>query len=127
MNRVGLFTVLGLGFLTVAPAHSSPPVPSISISASGSGSGNDSGTASVSGTIHVPAGWELSIHVVTIRFQKNGGTRTLNALLPVKGAKFGASTGVKKGSYTVWAVIDVKDAAGRERQISSEPTNFQVP
>jgi hypothetical protein len=98
-----------------------PSEPSIDFNAAGSsvpGSQSTEGTASVSGRINLPAGWKLSIHTVTIRYAPDGKSSTLNVLLPVKGAEFGAELSLKKGGYQIWAVIDVKDAKGNEKQIS---------
>jgi hypothetical protein len=91
--------------------------------------GSGEGSASVSGNITLPPGWQLSIHTLTIRYAKEGGGTTLNALLPLKSngsTAFSASLGIKSGSYKIWAVIDVKDADGHERQISSDPRSVTV-
>jgi hypothetical protein len=46
----------------------------------------------------------------------------------VKGAPFTfrSTLELPAGSYGIWAVIDVKDAEGRERQITSPPQNVPV-
>ena len=125
MTRLSLFAVLAIG-LTAAPAQSPPPAgPKLTLEASGGGTAG-SGTVTASGNITLPAPWELSIHVVTVRYQKQGGGKTLNGLIPVKGANFSAELQLKPGTYSVWAVIDVKDADGREKQISSEPKPFSI-
>ncbi|HKB05854.1 MAG TPA: hypothetical protein VKD90_26900, partial [Gemmataceae bacterium] len=85
-----------------------------------------SGPVTVSGKIILPPGWKLSIHTLTIRYKKPGGAATLNAFLPVKGPEFKATINITSGSYQVWAVIDVKDAEGRERQISSPVQSVTV-
>jgi hypothetical protein len=126
MIRPCLLVVLAVGLTAGAPAQSPPPGPRIELGAAGSGTGTGSGTATVSGTITCPAPWQLSIHVVTVRFQKAGGTKTLNALIPVKGDKFSASVDLKAGSYRIWAVIDVKDADGREKQVASDPRTVTI-
>lgn len=103
--------------------------PKIDLSAgasSGSGGAQGQGTASVSGTIELPPGWKLSIHVVTVRYALQGGSTSLNALIPIQGKSFSNRLDLKNGSYKVWAVIDVKDADGRERQISSAPQNVNI-
>lgn len=92
----------------------------------GTGDTNGEGVVSISGKIRLPAGWTLSIHTVTIRHEKHGGTTTLNAFLPVKGLEFNNKVNLKAGSYKVWAVIDVKDSQGREREISSQPSNVNI-
>ena len=126
MTRPFLLVVLAVGLTASAPAQSPPAGPRIELGASGSGGGTGQGTANVSGSISCPAPWQLSIHTVTVRFQKDGGSKTLNAFIPVKGDKFFANLDLKAGSYKVWAVIDVKDADGREKQISSEPKPISI-
>jgi hypothetical protein len=128
MNRLPLFLALCLPGIVVAQ---SPTEPRIELSASGSESPSGTitdgeGPASVSGKIVLPPGWKLNIHVLTIRYAKDGGSRTLNTLLPVKGLEFSTTLNLKAGSYTVWAVIDVKDTQGRERQIKSESKTIEV-
>jgi hypothetical protein len=78
------------------------------------------GIATVSGKIILPPGWKVTVHVITIRYAKDGGYGSLNVLAPVKGDKFSAKINLKAASYTVRAIIDVKDAKGRERQIASD-------
>ena len=126
MIRPCLLILLAVGLTASAPGQSPPPGPRIEVGASGSGTGSGSGTASVSGTITCPGPWQLSVHTVTVRFQKVGGTKTLNAFIPVKGDKFSANVDLKAGSYRIWAVIDVKDADGREKQIVSDPRNVTI-
>lgn len=126
MIRSFLLVVMVIGVTASAPAQAPPTGPRISVGASGSGGGSGSGTATVSGTISCPAPWQLSIYTVTVRFQKDGGSKTLNAFIPVKGDKFFAQVDLKAGSYRAWAVIDVKDADGREKQISSEPKPISI-
>jgi hypothetical protein len=126
MTRLSLFAVLAVG-LAAAPAQSPPPAgPKITLQASGGGTAGQ-GTVTASGNITLPAPWELSIHVVTVRYQKQAGSKTLNALIAVKGANFKAELQLKPGTYSVWAVIDVKDSDGREKQISCEPQMVTVP
>jgi hypothetical protein len=127
MLRTSLILLLSLSVPVVA--QTTPTGPRIDMNAAGNGTpgSNGEGTASVSGSIILPAGWTLSIHTLTIRYAKDGGSSSLNAFAPVKGAlSFSASTILKSGNYKVWAVIDVKDADGRERQISSDPSNITV-
>ena len=126
MIRPFLLVVAAVGLTASAPAQAPQTGPRIELGASGSGTGGGSGSGSVSGTITCPTPWQLSIHVVTVRFQKEGGTKTLNALIPVKGEKFSATVNLKAGSYRAWAVIDVKDADGREKQIASEARMFTI-
>ena len=127
MIRPGLLVALTVGLIASAPAQAPQSGPQINISASGSGSGGGQGQASVSGSIRCPAPWQLSIHTVTVRFKKDGGTKTVNAFLPVKGDKFELDIDLKAGSYKCWAVIDVKDANGREKQISSDSQSVKIP
>ena len=57
-------------------------------------------------------------------------TKTVNAFVSVKGAQFNFQTELelRKGSvYGVGRVIDVKDADGREKQISSDPQSVSIP
>jgi hypothetical protein len=127
MLRPCLLAVLAVGLAAPLSGQSPPPGPKIDLNASGSGTGSGDGSATASGTITLPAPWQLSIHVVTIRYQKDGSTKTLNAFVPVKGDKFTTNIALKAGSYKVWAVIDVKDADGREKQISSDPQSVSIP
>jgi hypothetical protein len=127
MIRPCLLAVLAVSLAATAPAQGPPAGPKIDLQASGAGTGTGDGSATASGKITVPAPWQLSIHVVTIRYQKDGSTKSLNAFVPVKGDKFMTDVALKKGSYKVWAVIDVKDADGRERQISSDPQSVSIP
>jgi hypothetical protein len=122
------FLVTGLLVIAATATAQAPPEPTITLEASGTGgtAGSD-GTVTVSGNINLPAGWKLSIHTLTIRYQKLPGASTLNALASVKGGgPFNLKLDMKSGSYSVWAVIDVKDADGREKQISSPPRNVNV-
>jgi hypothetical protein len=127
MIRPCLLAALAVGLAATAPAQTPPAGPKIDLHAAGSGTGSGDGSATASGTITLPAPWQLSIHVVTLRYQKDGSTKTLNAFVPVKGDKFTTDVGLKKGSYKVWAVIDVKDADGREKQIASDPQSVSIP
>lgn len=123
MSRLPLLVALCLPVAVMAQA----PTPSLDVTVSGeSGSGGD-GIATVSGKITLPPGWKLSIHTLTIRYAKDGGNTTLNALLPINQPDFKTKINLKTGSYKVWAVIDVKDADGKERQISSTPSNVNIP
>ena len=126
MTRACLVVVLAVG-LAAAPAQSPTTGPKITVGASGSGNGTGNGSSNVSGSIFLPPPWQLSIHVVTVRYTKAEGGKSLNLLIPVKGTTFSGTMGLKTGSYKVWAVIDVKDADGREKQISSEPQTVAVP
>ena len=127
MIRPCLLAALAVGLAAPVPAQTPPAGPKIDLQASGAGSGSGDGSATAFGKITLPAPWQLSIHVVTIRYQKDGSTKTLNAFVPVKGDKFTTDVGLKKGSYKVWAVIDVKDADGREKHISSDPQSVSIP
>lgn len=127
MFRVAILTVLAVGLVMPAPAQGPAPGPSITIGASSGGTGNDDGTATVSGTITLPPGWELSIHVLTVRYQKDGNGKMLHAFIPVKGPEFTATINMKKGSYAIVGLIDVKDKDGHERQISSGSQSVDVP
>jgi len=119
---------IAVAFFAVTASAQSPPAPTITLEASGTGgTGGSSGTVTVSGDINLPAGWKLSIHTLTIRYKKQPATSTLNAFGSVKGAgPFSIKLDMVAGSYSVWAVIDVKDADGREKQISSTPRNVNV-
>jgi hypothetical protein len=113
----------------VVAAAQAPTGPTIDLSAAGSNSTDSTstdGTASVSGRINLTPGWQLSIHTLTIRYVKDGAARTLNVLVPVKGETFSVELALKKGSYQIWGVIDVKDSAGREKQISSGKQDVSV-
>jgi hypothetical protein len=125
MIRLSLFAVLGVGIAAVQ-ADTPPDGPKITLQASGGGNPGQ-GTVTAAGTITSPAPWQLSIHTVTVRYQKQGGSKTLNAFIPVKGANFSADLQLKTGTYSVWAVIDVKDADGHEKQISCDPQMVTVP
>jgi hypothetical protein len=127
MIRPCLLAILTLGLAATAPAQGPAAGPKIDLQASGAGTGSGAGSATASGKITLTAPWQLSIHVVTIRHQKDGGTKTLNAFVPVKGDKFTTDIGLKTGSYKVWAVIDIKDAEGHEKQISSDPQSVSIP
>jgi hypothetical protein len=122
MTRLSLLAVLAFG-LTAAQAQAPTDGPKITLRVGSNGRG----TATASGTLTVAAPWELSIHVVTVRFQNQGGTKTLNALIPVKGENFHAEVSLKPGTYRAWAVIDVKDADGREKQIACDVQVVTVP
>lgn len=126
MSRLPFLVAL---VLPIAAAAQSPPsVPKIEITVSGQqGQPGSDGTASVSGKITLPPGWKLSIHTLTIRYAKDGGATTLNAFLPIDQLDFNAKTNLKSGNYSVWAVIDVKDADGKERQISSDKQSVSIP
>jgi hypothetical protein len=113
--------------MTPAPAQNSSTVPTITINGSGNGTGNGDGSATVSGTINLPPGWELSIHVVTVRYQKDGTGKMLHFFIPAKGPNFTATASLPKGSYGITGLIDVKDRDGHERQISSGSQNVNVP
>jgi hypothetical protein len=127
MFRLAILAVLAVGLVMPAPAQGPGPIPTISVNASGGGTGNGDGTATVSGSINLQAGWELSIHVVTIRYQKDGTGKMLHAFIPVKGPDFTATINLPKGAYGIVGLIDVKDKDGHERQISSASQNVNVP
>jgi hypothetical protein len=127
MTRLFFVAVLVIGLVAAAPAQGPSNQPAITVSASSTGDGSGSGSISVSGTITTPAPWQLSIHTVTVRFRKDGGSKTLNVFIPVKGPNFSATVDMKRGGYTVWAVIDVKDAGGHEIQIQSGQQQANVP
>jgi hypothetical protein len=127
MLRPCLLAILAVGLAATAPAQGPPPGPKIDLGATGSGTGAGDGSATASGSITLAAPWRLSIHVVTIRYQKDGGTKTLNAFVPVKGDKFTANIALKAGSYKLWAVVDIKDADGHEKQISSDSQSVSIP
>ncbi len=127
MNRLPLLLVL---VLPIATAADSPPLPRIEFGGSGGPDGggvSGQGDATTGGRIILPPGWKLSIHTLTIRFAKDGGGTTLNALAPVKGTEFHLKTKLKSGSYKAWACIDVKDLDGKERQITSDSTDLEIP
>jgi hypothetical protein len=128
MTRLSILTVLALSL--VAAQAQGPNDPTITATASGSGDGQGSGSITVSGNITTPAPWQLSIHTVTVKFTSQTGGKSLNAFVPVKGpnfSNFSASVGLKRGAYSIVAIIDVKDADGHERQISSQPQQVNVP
>jgi hypothetical protein len=124
MNRIPLFIpiLIVVWIAGVARAQTPPAEPRIEYSAS---TGAD-GAVTVSGKVVLPPGWKLSIHTLTIRYQKAGGSATLNALLPLKAPEFKGTINLTAGSYQTWAVIDVKDADGREKQISSQAQSVTV-
>src|SRR5262245_56870197 len=84
------------------------------------------GTVTVSAKVVLPPGWKRSNHTRTVRHAKDSAATTLNFLVPINGPKFKTKVELKSGSYKVWGVIDVKDADGRERQISSPSQNANV-
>ena len=127
MFRAAFLATLAAGLVSSAPAQGPAQGPTINVNASGGGTGNGDGTATVTGSINLPAGWELSIHVVTIRYQKDGTGKMLHAFIPVKGPDFTATINLPKGSYGIVGLIDVKDKDGHERQISSGSQNVNVP
>ncbi|HKB04684.1 MAG TPA: hypothetical protein VKD90_20845 [Gemmataceae bacterium] len=115
----GLFTLAA-----VAPAQSPPaPEPTIDINASGGSAapGSNTGTSTVSGKVNLPPGWKITVHTLTLRYRQAGGSASLNVFAPVKGSTFTfeAKIELPTGSYDVQGLIDVKDAAGREKQITS--------
>jgi hypothetical protein len=111
-------------------AAAQAPMPSLDLIVSaepGQPGSTGEGVATVSGKVTLPPGWKLSIHTLTIRYAKDGGRTTLNTLCPITAPDFKTKLNLNSGSYKVWAVIDVKDANGKERQISSSPSNVNVP
>ena len=128
MTRLPLLLAGLLAVGLAAPAQSPGPLPTIDLNASGGSTGSGQGTASVSGKVNLPPGWSLTVHTLTIRYRKAPWNTTVNTFVPVKGApfKFETTLELPAGSYGIWAVIDVKDSDGRERQISSPPQNVSV-
>jgi hypothetical protein len=125
MLRLPLVAALLLA--ATVPAQAPPAGPRIDLSASGGSAGTGGeGPVSVSGKVVLPPGWKLTVHTLTVRHQQEGGGRTRNVLIPVKGTDFTTTMSLKAGGYRVWAVIDVKDAEGREREISSDPQTVLV-
>ena len=127
MSRLPLLLALCLPAAAVAQTQNDPKLDITVTADQGAPGTTDQGTVTVSGKVTLPAGWQLSIHTLTIRYAKDGGATTLNALLPITGPDFKVKINLKSGSYSVWGVIDVKDIAGRERQISSGSQNANVP
>jgi hypothetical protein len=126
MSRLPLLVALVLPLAAMAQA----PTPSLDVTVSaepGAAGSTGEGAATVSGKVTLPPGWKLSIHTLTIRYAKDGGNTTLNTLVPINQPDFKTKINLKTGTYKVWAVIDVKDADGKERQISSTPSNVNVP
>jgi uncharacterized lipoprotein YbaY len=131
MTRLPLLLAVSLAVAVAAPAQTpAPPQPTIDLQVSGqSGTpGSGQGTATVSGKVNLPPGWKITVHTLTVRYQKDGTVTTVNAFIPVKGApfKFATKLDLPNGSYSVWAVIDVKDADGREKQIASQAQNVPI-
>ena len=74
-------TLLVVMFLLVRPSEAQGPAPTPKIELKVNG-GN--GRITASGNIFLPAGWKLSIHTLTVKYQKSGGGgATLNWLIPV--------------------------------------------
>jgi hypothetical protein len=121
MRYLPLLAVLLLVVAGPSAAQAPPAEPKITLTA-----GGGSGTISVSGSIELPSPWKLSIHTLCVKYRRSSGGATLNWLIPVKGGKFQASMNFNAGSYAVWAVIDVKDNEGREKQIGSETKEATV-
>jgi hypothetical protein len=123
MTRHPLLVAGLLILAAAAPAQSPAPEPTIDINASGGSAapGSDTGTSTVSGQVNLPPGWKITVHTLTLRYRKAGGSSSLNVFAPVKGStfKFEAKIELPTGSYDVQGLIDVKDAAGREKQIIS--------
>jgi hypothetical protein len=105
-----------------------PAEPTIELSVTGGGGGGGEGTITVSGKVKVPPGWSLTVHTLTVRFQKVGSGTTLNAFGAVKGSDlaFNFQVRLKSGSYQVWAVIDAKDKDNREKEIKSKTQSATV-
>ena len=118
MLRLFSLALIGLFFTTNLQAQTPDPTqPQIELSASGS-----SGKVTVSGKITLPPGWKVSFHTLCVRHQKDGTNVTVNLLISINGDNtFNSSIDVPKGSYTVWAVIDVKDSSNREKEVKSMP------
>jgi uncharacterized lipoprotein YbaY len=127
MLRLPLILALGLPLAAMAQSQALPTININVAGDQGTPGSTGEGSISVSGKINLPPGWKLSIHTLTIRYAKQGGSTTLNTFIPVKSdSTFNSKLQMKSGSYSVWAVIDVKDAEGRERQISSSSSNVNV-
>jgi hypothetical protein len=129
MNRLPLLLAVLIPLTTSVAVAQAPGEPTINVKVSGVSGSGGSGAVTVSGNINVPAGWKLSIHTLTVRFQKGGTNTTMNAFGAVKSSDFTFSftVNLKSGSYQVWAVIDVKDSEGREKQIASPAQSVSVP
>jgi hypothetical protein len=123
MTRLLLLVTGLLTLVAAAPAQTPTPEPTIDINASGGSAapGSDTGTSTVSGKVNLPPGWKITVHTLTLRYRKAGGSASLNVFAPVKGSTFTfeAKIELPTGSYDVQGLIDVKDAAGREKQIIS--------
>jgi hypothetical protein len=123
MTRLPLLVAGLLTLTAVAPAQSPAPQPTIDINASGGSAapGSDTGTSTVSGQVTLPPGWKITVHTLTLKYRKAGTGASVNVFAPVKGDKFTfeAKIELPTGSYDVQGLIDVKDAAGREKQITS--------
>jgi|SRR6478672_10266641 len=129
MNRLPLLLAVLIPLSASVAVAQAPAEPIIDLKVSGiSGSGGQ-GAVTISGNVTVPAGLKLSIHTLTVRFQKAGTNSSLNAFGVVKGSdfSFNFTTNLKSGSYQVWAVIDVKDSEGRERQVGCPAQGVAVP
>jgi len=123
MNRLPLLLAVFLPLATSVAVAQAPGEPPIKVTVSGG-----SGSATISGNVNVPAGWKLSIHTLTVRFQKGGTNSSLNAFGVVKSSdsSFSLTVNLKPGSYQVWAVIDIKDSEGHEKQIGSPAQSVSV-
>jgi len=129
MNRLPFLLAVLLPLATSVAVAQAPGEPTINVRVSGVSGSGGSGSVTASGTVTIPAGWKLSVHTLTVRFQKGGTNSTLNAFGVVKSSDFSFSftVNLKSGAYQVWAVIDVKDSEGREKQIASPAQSVSVP
>jgi len=129
MNRLPFVLAVLLPLTASVAVAQAPGEPTINVTISGVSGSGGSGSVTISGNVNVPAGWKLSIHTLTVRFQKGGTSSTLNAFGVVKSSDlpFKFTVNLKSGAYQVWAVIDVKDSEGREKQIASPAQSVSVP
>jgi hypothetical protein len=128
MIRLTFLLAVLIPLTTSIAVAEAPGKPTIDLQVSGSGGTGGQGVATVTGKVKLPPGWTLSIHTLTVRFQDSGGGTTLNAFGSVKGADidFSLKVNLKTGSYKVWGVIDVKDADGNEKQITSSVQSVTI-
>jgi hypothetical protein len=118
MTRLSFPLAVLISLTASVAVAQAPAEPTIELSVSGGGEG----TITVSGKVTVPAGWNLTVHTLTVRFKPVGGGTTLNAFGAVKGSDltFNFQVRLKSGSYQVWAVLDAKDKDNKEKEIKSK-------